>query len=189
MSRFLVPILASLVGCRHPRCWPRIRPGRPTSSFVFTDDQGYGDVGCYGAKGFRTPNLDRMAAEGIRFTDFYVAQARLLGFADGAVDRLLSESRSAFSGLSGPRPGSASATTRRTIAQVLKTRATPRPSTANGTSATIPQFLPTRHGFDDYFGLPYSNDMSPRARHNKIPPLPLYRRRQDHRAQPRPCPS
>src|SRR5258708_6919578 len=50
-------------------------PRLPNVVFIFTDDQGYGDVGCYGAKGFQTPNLDRMAAEGIRFTDFYVAQA------------------------------------------------------------------------------------------------------------------
>ena len=47
----------------------------PNIVIIFTDDQGYGDVGCYGAKGFATPNLDRMAREGMRFTDFYVAQA------------------------------------------------------------------------------------------------------------------
>src|SRR5262249_16673238 len=47
----------------------------PNFVFIFADDQGYGDVGCYGAKGFETPNLDKMAKEGIRFTDFYVAQA------------------------------------------------------------------------------------------------------------------
>src|SRR5690348_15350228 len=47
---------------------------QPNVIIIFTDDQGYGDVGCYGAKGFTTPNLDRMAREGIRFTDFYVAQ-------------------------------------------------------------------------------------------------------------------
>src|SRR5258708_24240370 len=51
----------------------RARP--PNVVIIFADDQGYGDVGCYGAKGFETPNLDRMAKEGIRFTDFYVAQA------------------------------------------------------------------------------------------------------------------
>src|SRR5258708_15891273 len=49
-------------------------PRPPNVVIIFTDDQGYGDVGCYGAKGFTTPNLDRMAKEGIRFTDFYVAQ-------------------------------------------------------------------------------------------------------------------
>ena len=46
----------------------------PNIVIVFTDDQGYGDVGCYGAKGFTTPNLDRLAQQGIRFTDFHVSQ-------------------------------------------------------------------------------------------------------------------
>src|SRR5262249_32942233 len=46
----------------------------PNFVVILTDDQGYGDVGCYGARDIRTPNLDRMAAEGVRFTDFYVAQ-------------------------------------------------------------------------------------------------------------------
>src|SRR6185436_19134283 len=49
-------------------------PTRPNIVVLFTDDQGYGDVGCFGAKAFKTPNLDRMAAEGTRFTSFYVAQ-------------------------------------------------------------------------------------------------------------------
>ena len=47
----------------------------PNVVFILTDDQGYADVGCYGAEGFETPHLDRLAAEGVRFTDFHVAQA------------------------------------------------------------------------------------------------------------------
>src|SRR3954469_13174859 len=49
-------------------------PQRPNIVLLFTDDQGYGDVGCFGAKNFKTPNLDRLASEGTRFTSFYVAQ-------------------------------------------------------------------------------------------------------------------
>src|SRR5260221_8368658 len=63
-------IVMHLNGAAHSA--ERSRP--PNVVIIFTDDQGYGDVGCYGAKGFTTPNLDRMAREGIRFTDFYVAQ-------------------------------------------------------------------------------------------------------------------
>src|SRR5437016_112505 len=46
----------------------------PNVVLIFTDDQGYGDLGCYGAKGFKTPNIDRLAAQGVRFTDFHVSQ-------------------------------------------------------------------------------------------------------------------
>ena len=73
LSRRLVPALAVLfaaspaVAAEQPK-----RP--PNVVFIFTDDQGYGDVGCYGAKGFTTPNLDRMAKQGVKFTQFYVSQ-------------------------------------------------------------------------------------------------------------------
>ena len=60
-----------------PSCAGQVRDGGapPNIVIILTDDQGYADVGCFGAKGLRTPNLDRMAAEGMRFSDFYVAQA------------------------------------------------------------------------------------------------------------------
>ena len=51
------------------------KPSSPNIIIIFTDDQGYGDLGCYGAEGFETPNIDKMAKEGILFTDFYVSQA------------------------------------------------------------------------------------------------------------------
>src|SRR3972149_2709005 len=54
----------------------RARPDKSANVvLIYTDDQGYGDLGCYGAKGFTTPNIDRIATEGIRFTNFYVSQA------------------------------------------------------------------------------------------------------------------
>ena len=63
----------------------------PNVVIIFTDDQGYSDVGCFGAEGFETPRLDRMASEGMKFTDFYVAQA-VWRFASRVIDGLLSES-------------------------------------------------------------------------------------------------
>ena len=56
---------AAFIGCNND-------DNRPDIIIFFTDDQGYADVGCYGAEGFQTPNLDKLAEEGIRFTDFYV---------------------------------------------------------------------------------------------------------------------
>ena len=55
--------------------FPTVASDQPNVVMIFTDDQGYSDVGCFGAEGFETPNLDRMATEGMKFTDFYVAQA------------------------------------------------------------------------------------------------------------------
>ena len=65
---FTFLVLLSITGCLKKNNLPNI-------IIIFTDDQGYGDLGCYGAEGFTTPNLDKMASEGILFTDFYVSQA------------------------------------------------------------------------------------------------------------------
>ena len=63
--------------CAAPRrfCLPPNESRNRTSSFIFTDDQGYGDIGCFGATGYQTPHLDQMAREGRKLTSFYVAQA------------------------------------------------------------------------------------------------------------------
>ena len=68
MKKLLLLFSLALTGCAQKSDLPNI-------IIIFTDDQGYGDVGCYGADGFETPNLDQMAKDGIRFTDFYVSQA------------------------------------------------------------------------------------------------------------------
>jgi arylsulfatase A-like enzyme len=60
-------------GCGSEQISGKAFAGKPNFVIIFTDDQGYADVGCFGAKGFETPNLDRMAAEGAKFTDFYSA--------------------------------------------------------------------------------------------------------------------
>src|SRR5215218_43563 len=68
-------ILASLVLLLSGFLLTLTAQARPNIVLIFCDDLGYGDLGCYGAKGYTTPNLDQMAKEGVRFTDFYVAQA------------------------------------------------------------------------------------------------------------------
>src|SRR5580693_8121679 len=73
----LRPILFSLLAIGLAASGGRAadKPRLPNFVIIYADDMGYGDLGCYGAKGWTTPNLDRMAREGVRFTDFYVAQA------------------------------------------------------------------------------------------------------------------
>jgi arylsulfatase A-like enzyme len=65
----------ALSGCVHPSAHAQARQGESQPNFVviFTDDQGYSDLGCFGSRNIRTPHIDRMAHEGMKFTDFYVA--------------------------------------------------------------------------------------------------------------------
>ncbi len=152
---------------------------RPNFVIIFCDDLGYADIGCYGAKGFETPNLDRMAAEGMRFTDFYVAapsctpsRAALL---TGCYPQRVSLPRVLFP--EGPnwtkdlsRIGINSKET--TVADILKSQGYATACFGKWHLGHHPPFLPTRHGFDEYVGLPYSNDMRP-ENNKEYPPLPL----------------
>ena len=147
-------------------------PRLPNVVFIFTDDQGYTDVGCYGAKGFQTPNLDRMAAEGVRFTDFYVAQA-VCSASRTALLTGCYPNRLGILGALGPKSKNGISDREMTIAQVLKQRGYATAIFGKWHLGGQPQFLPTRHGFDEYFGLPYSNDMIPRPANKDYPPLPL----------------
>ncbi|GGG99454.1 arylsulfatase [Parapedobacter pyrenivorans] len=151
------------------------REERPNIIIIFTDDQGYQDVGAFGSPDIQTPHLDRMAAEGVRFTNFHVAQA------------VCSASRAAL--LTGSYPnrvgihGALDHTAKHglnpneiTIAEVVKPLGYRTAAIGKWHLGHHPQFLPTRQGFDEFFGLPYSNDMWPHHPENKnyYPPLPLY---------------
>src|SRR6266516_2687516 len=93
----------------------------PNFVIIFTDDQGYGDVGCFGAKGFTTPNLDRMAQEGIRFTNFYVAQA-VCSASRTALLTGCYPNRLGILGALNPVSNHGISDNEKTIADVLKTR-------------------------------------------------------------------
>ncbi|HKB39782.1 MAG TPA: sulfatase [Gemmataceae bacterium] len=147
-------------------------PRPPNVVIVFTDDQGYGDLGCYGAKDFQTPNLDRLAKEGVRFTDFYVAQP-VCSSSRCALLTGCYPNRLGIVGALNPTARHGISDDERTIAQVLKTRKYATAIFGKWHLGHHARFLPTRHGFDEYFGLPYSNDMWPKHPTAKFPPLPL----------------
>ncbi|HWA97198.1 MAG TPA: sulfatase [Pirellulales bacterium] len=153
---------------------PQQHARRPNIILFLTDDQGYADVGCFGARGFETPNLDRLAREGRQFTDFYVAQAVCTASRAALMTGCYSNRVGLFGALNhesttGINPDEL------LLSELLK---------AHGYSTAIygkwhlgyqPMFLPTRNGFDDYFGIPYSNDNGPlHPIVRNIPPLPLY---------------
>ena len=137
---------------------------RPNFIIIFTDDLGYGDLGCYGHPTIRTPNLDRMAGQGMRFTQFYSAasvctpsRAALLTGRLPIRSGMCSDSRRVLF------PDSAEGLPQEevTLAEALKAQGYATACIGKWHLGHHPEYLPTRHGFDTYFGIPYSNDMRP----------------------------
>jgi arylsulfatase len=168
--RFLLALLLPCLACS-----AAIAARLPNVVIIFIDDQGYGDIGPFGAKGYTTPNLDRMAAEGCKFTNFHVPQpvcsASRAGLLTGCYPN-----RIGIHGALGPSAKHGIADGEMTIAQLLKQKGYATGMAGKWHLGTPKQFLPTHHGFDEYFGLPYSNDMwplHPEAKPGTFPPLPL----------------
>jgi arylsulfatase A-like enzyme len=135
---------------------------KPNIVIILVDDMGYGDMGCAGHPTIRTPHLDRMAAEGMRFTDFYVAapvctpsRAALLTGRYAVRSGMASDKRRVlFPDSAGGLPDGEI-----TIAEGLRTKGYATAMVGKWHLGHLPQYLPTRQGFDSWFGLPYSNDM------------------------------
>src|SRR5512137_2484963 len=132
----------------------------PNIVIIFTDDQGYADVGVFGAKGFSTPNIDRLAAEGCVFRNFHVPQpvcsASRAGLLTGCYPN-----RIGIHGALGPKSKVGISSSEMTLAELVKQRGYATAVFGKWHLGDAPQFLPRQHGFDQYFGLPYSNDMWP----------------------------
>ncbi len=148
----------------------------PNIVLIFTDDQGYADVGVYGAKGYETPHLDAMARAGTRFTNFHVAQA-VCSASRTALLTGCYPNRIGISGALGPNSNHGLNDAETTIAEMLKQRGYATGMAGKWHLGHREPFLPNRHGFDESFGLPYSNDMwpyHPEAKAGTYPKLPLY---------------
>ena len=137
---------------------PAERP--PNIVLIFTDDQGYADVGCYGAQGFETPHIDQMAREGIRFTSFYVSQA-VCSASRAALMTGCYSNRVGVQGALMPWSNVGLNPDEETIADVLKKRGYATGAFGKWHLGHHRPFLPLQQGFDEYFGIPYSNDMWP----------------------------
>jgi arylsulfatase len=150
-------------------------PDRPNVILIVADDMGYADLSCQGARGFKTPNIDRMASEGTRFTSFYVAQA------------VCTASRAAL--MTGALPnriglqGALNHTSRNGIhadewlmPEMFKARGYATLGTGKWHLGTRMKFHPLRNGFDEWLGIPYSNDNTKYhpVLAAEMPPLPLY---------------
>jgi arylsulfatase A-like enzyme len=135
---------------------------RPNVVIIFADDLGYGDLGCYGHPTIQTPHLDRMARAGTRFTSFYVAapvctpsRAALLTGRYALRSGMCHDTRRVlFPDSSGGLPASEI-----TLATILKGLGYATACIGKWHLGHLPEFLPSKHGFDSYYGIPYSNDM------------------------------
>jgi arylsulfatase A len=147
----------------------------PNIVIIFCDDLAYGDLGVYGAKGWTTPTLDRLASEGIRFTRFYVAQP-VCSASRAALLTGCYPNRVGIAGALGPSSKVGISSNEVTLGELAKQRGYATAIFGKWHLGYQPQFLPVHHGFDEYFGLPYSNDMWPKhpeAKPGTYPPLPL----------------
>lgn len=148
---------------------------KPNIILIYMDDMGYGDVGCFGSTKNRTPVIDHLAENGMRFTDFYVtsgvctpSRSSLL---TGCYPRRLNmhvDQNNKWVLFPNARKGLNPDET--TVAEILKEQGYATTCIGKWHLGDQPEFLPTKHGFDSYFGIPYSNDMG-----RKNIPLPLLR--------------
>jgi len=178
MSRVLLIAIATItLACSNDVEQP------PNIVLIFTDDQGYGDTGMYGATNFETPNLDQLANEGVRFTHFYSAQgvcsASRAGLLTGCYPNRIGVSGAYF-----PKSKRGINPDETTIAELLKQKDYATAIFGKWHLGHLKPFLPLQNGFDEYFGIPYSNDMWPvtydgspappeHRKAKQFPPLPL----------------
>jgi arylsulfatase A-like enzyme len=159
--------------------YSKIQSNQPPPNFIiiFCDDLGYGDIGCFGSKNHRTPNIDRMAKEGNRFTSFYVTSgvctpsrsSLMTGCYPRRVNMHVNENNEC---VLFPVNKTGLHTNEITLAEILKTRGYKTACIGKWHLGDQKEFLPTNQGFDFYYGIPYSNDMGEKQREIN-PPLPL----------------
>ena len=176
MNRFSLLLLLTLPALTW-HCAPQQSPASdrlPNIIVIFADDLGYGDLGVYGHPTIQTPHLDQMAREGMKFTQFYAGAsvctpsraALLTGRLPIRSGMCSTKRRVLFPDSGGGLPES-----ELTIAEALKEKGYATACIGKWHLGHLPQFLPTRHGFDYYYGIPYSNDMQSEQRGDPLLPL------------------
>ena len=133
---------------------------KPNIVIIFCDDMGYGDLGCYGAHGWKTPKIDSIAQNGVKFTDFYVAQP-VCSASRTALLTGCYPNRLGISGALSQRSKNGIHQDETTLAEICKSQGYATAMYGKWHLGYQKKFLPVHHGFDDYFGFPYSNDMWP----------------------------
>jgi arylsulfatase A len=167
-ARPLAVILAFLIACGSLEAG---EARAPNFVILLADDLGYGDLGCYGHPTIRTPHLDQMAAQGIKFSQFYVAHLCTPSRAALLTGRL--PIRTGLNVVLFPNSTGGIPDSEVTLAEALKARGYATVCVGKWHLGHLPAYLPTHHGFDHYFGVAYSNDMD--VKKSGYPPIPLLR--------------
>ncbi|HEY0769988.1 MAG TPA: sulfatase-like hydrolase/transferase, partial [Sphingobacteriaceae bacterium] len=181
MKRIRLILLLSLI-CHHLSAQHRSIPKKPNVVIIFMDDLGFGDLESYGAVGYKTPHLTRMAASGKQFNSFYTPQATCTA-SRAALLTGCYPNRINMYGAFGPGQPIGLNPDETTLAELMKSAGYKTRMVGKWHLGNNPRFLPTKQGFDDYLGLPYSNDMwpgtsdgkpaTPEQNKSKWPKLPL----------------
>lgn len=164
-----VPVLGTLAACLAMfwlTCLAYAATGRgPNIVFIYADDLGYGDLSCYGAKAIRTPNLDRMATEGLQLTHFYsvspVCTPSRAALLTGRYAARMGIQQMHLSNVLTYEDKTGLPTDETTVATALKARGYATACIGKWHLGHLAPHRPIDHGFDYYYGIPYSNDMKP----------------------------
>ncbi|MCE4564801.1 sulfatase [Maribellus sp. CM-23] len=157
-------------------CQPQAQ--KPNVIIFFTDDQGYSDVGCYGATGIETPNMDKLAENGIRFTNFYVPATVCTPSRAGILTGQYPKRSNLHEAVLFPYSTNGLPLEKYTLAELFKDNGYSTACIGKWHLGHLPEFMPNNQGFDYFYGVPYSNDMDGYYyKHNNFqsPPLPFYR--------------
>lgn len=179
MKRFPLLLLSVFIvfSCKEKKSETAATEQPPNVILIFTDDQGYNDVGVFGANDIATPHLDQMAADGIKLTNFYAAQA-VCSASRAAILTGCYPNRIGIHNAMMPNSKVGLNTTETTIAEMLKNKGYTTGIFGKWHLGDHPDFMPNNHGFDEWFGIPYSNDMWPYHPQQgpvfNFPDLPLY---------------
>ncbi|MFB0524683.1 MAG: sulfatase [Phycisphaerae bacterium] len=168
-----------MAGCSTYSSLSFLKRKQPNIILIFVDDMGYGDLGCYGNPTIATPNLDRMASEGMKFTQFNVASSVCTPSRAALLTGRL-PIRSGLTRVFIPQSPGGIPDKEVTIAELLKDVGYATACIGKWHLGSKRKYLPLNHGFDYYFGIPYSNDMSPGTQPDNPlfkdqPPTPLIR--------------
>ncbi len=173
---FISLLIAGLLSACSEGAVQDIKTHRPPNIvLIFTDDQGYQDVGVFGAQGFTTPHLDQMASEGIVLTDYYATQAVCSASRASILTGCYANRLNIHYALM-PDSNIGLDPDETTLAEMLKSQGYTTGIFGKWHLGNKAQFMPNNHGFDEFFGIPYSNDMWPQNKSigYEFDPLPLY---------------